>query len=200
MEKKKTYLFFVMMLVLIIAFVFVNQSSLIGNIILQDKQKIKLGYCPTMESEAMELAKNNNYELVRFGSASEVLFVLNNNQIDKGLIGRKAKLNEISKNIKETTLKSGYTFVTNKKDFLEYSELPSLDIHTYLTPKEVNVLIPNNKNISYYESKQEVINKILEEKVVLVSWEDWQDGFELLVFMDGNEKVKDFRGVFLYEN
>lgn len=188
------------MLVLIIAFVFVNQSSLIGNIILQDKQKIKLGYCPTMESEAMELAKNNNYELVRFGSASEVLFVLNNNQIDKGLIGRKAKLNEISKNIKETTLKSGYTFVTNKKDFLEYSELPSLDIHTYLTPKEVNVLIPNNKNISYYESKQEVINKILEEKVVLVSWEDWQDGFELLVFMDGNEKVKDFRGVFLYEN
>ncbi len=200
MEKKKTYLFLVMMFVLIIGFVLVNQSSLIGNVIFQDEQKIKLGYCQTMESEAIELAKDNDYELVKHGSASEVLFALSNEEIDKGLIGRKAKLNEISKNIKETTLKSGHILVTNKKGFLEYSELPYLEIHTYLTPKEVNTLTPDNKNIFYYEFKQEAINKISEEKAVLIPWDDWRDDFELLVVMDGNKKVKDFRGVFLYEN
>lgn len=198
MKKQKTNKIIILTIALILIFLII-QPSLRGNVI-QDKQKMKLGYCPTMDDDALNLAKDNNYELVKFGSASEVLSSLNNNQIDKGLIGRKAELSEINKDVKETTLKSGYTLVTNKKIFLDYSQLLSLEIHTYLPNKETKDLISNNQSIIYYGSKQEAINKISEGKAVLISWEDWQDNFELIVVMEGSKKVKDFRGAFLYEN
>ncbi len=191
--------FILLLLLLLSLLLMIVEPSLTGNVIFQNEQKIKIGYCPTMESNALEIFDGNNYELIRFSSASEVLSVLNNNQIDMGLIGRKAKEGELSSDVKETILESGYTLVSNNKEFINYSQLSGLEIYTYLPKEKVEILIPENKNTVYYESKQEAINKILEGEVVLILWEDWQDDFELLVVMDNNEKVKDFRGVFLYE-
>jgi hypothetical protein len=185
--------------VIIIAFFLIIKPSLTGDIILQDEQKIKLGYCPTMQKEAISLSEKNNYELIKFNSASEVLSSLNKNQIEKALIGRKAKNYEIHKNTKETTLESGYTLVSNKKEFINYSQLSELEIYTYLSKKITENLIPHDSKIIYL-SKNETINRISEEKIVLISWKDWEDNFELVVVMDGNKKVKNFRGAFLYEN
>lgn len=180
----------IFVLVVVSLLFFVIKPVFTGEVI--SKEKMRLGYCPTMQEEAISLSQKKDYELVKLSSASEVLYALNNNQVDKGLIGRKAKLNEINSNIKETTLKSGYTLVSKNKGFIESSQLPFLDIYTYL---EEDFNFPVNKI-----SKEEVLGNIDAGKIALISWKDWNDNFELIVVMNGNEKVKDFRGVFLYEN
>jgi hypothetical protein len=184
---KKQIIISIVALFLLIIFFVVN-TYFTGNVV---EEKIKLGYCPTMKEDAKTLSEKENYELVEFLSASEVLFALKNNQIDKAVIGRKAKLNEISIDTKETVLESGYTLVSNKKDFIDYSQNFSIEIYTYL---EEEFDFPVIKT-----SKEEVLEKVKEGKVALIYWEDWNDDFELVVVMNGNEKVKEFRGAFLYE-
>jgi hypothetical protein len=162
-------------------------------------EKIKLGYCPTMQEEAISLSEKNNYELVKFDYAIDVLSALKNKQIDNALIGRKAKLSEINKNTKETILKSGYTLVSKKGGFIDSSQLANYEIYTPLSESIAENLLPGYSKIIYL-TKEEAIERISMGKIVLISWEDWNDNYELIVVMKDNEKVKDFRGAFLYEN
>lgn len=161
-------------------------------------EKIKLGYCPTMQKDAIEVAEEENYELIDFRAASAVLSALNNEQIDKGMIGRKAKQHEINSGINEKVIESGYTLVTNKKSYINYFQLTDIEIYTYLSKSVAEDLIPENSQIVYLD-KGEVFEKIYQGKFALISWDDWKERFELAVVVNGNEKVKDFRGVFLYE-
>ena len=190
-------------LVLFLSFIFIFNGFLFtGKIIGSENhldERLKLGYCPTMKGDAEALAQENNYELITFGSSYQVLSALKNNQIDKGLIGRKAKLIEINSDVKETVLKSGYTLVSSERDFIDYHRINLIEIHTYLSQGIVESLTPFGSKIVYYNDKNEALEKLNQGEIVLVSWDDWQDEFELLIVMDGNEKVKDFRGVFLYE-
>ena len=163
-------------------------------------EKIKIGYCPTMQEEAKEIADKNNYELVELNSALEVLQALNKNQIDKALIGRKVYSYEKSENMIERVLDSGYTLVSNQKRFIDVSVLKNSEIHTYLKKEIVEDLFLDSSKIIYYDSKNDAIKKIYEGKLVLIFWEDWEDEFELIVVMNGVQKVREFRGVFLYEN
>ena len=163
------------------------------------REKAKLGYCPTMQDEAISLSQEKDYKLISFGSASEVLSALKNGQINKALIGRKAEKIEIGSTINEEVLKSGYTLVSKEKGFIDYSKLPSIEVYTYLSNELVSSLIPASSKI-IYQSESEVLKQINAGKIALISWDDWSDDFELIVVMNGNEKVKDFRGAFLYEN
>ncbi|MEX0920789.1 MAG: hypothetical protein WDZ62_00820 [Candidatus Pacearchaeota archaeon] len=192
MKKQLTMLIAV---ILILIFLLLK-PSLTGEVV---SQEIKLGYCPTMQEDTEILVEKENYKLIRFNSASEVLLALNNGEIDKGLIGRKAKGFELSKDIKETILESGYTLVSNKKGFVEYSQLENYKIYTYLPKDITKKLIDRNSKITYL-TKEESLKKINEGEIVLISWDDWRDDFELIVVMNGSEKVKDFRGSFLYKN
>ena len=187
--------------IVLVSLLLILKHSLTGYSVYNSEvsEKAKLGYCPTMQNEAISLSQENDYELISFGSASEVLSALKNYQIDKALIGRKAERTEINPNTKETVLKSGYTLVSNKKGFMDYSNLPSIEIYTYLSNEILSGLIPASSKI-IYEIENEVIKKISEGKIALIPWEDWNDEYELIVVINGNKKVKDFRGVFLYEN
>lgn len=189
--KKEIIVFSIILVVSISAFL-ITDSSLTGFSVYEDSEKIKLGFCPTMQEEAENLAKQNNYELVKLKSASEVLYMLKSDKIDKALIGRKAKAEEINPETKELILKSGYTLVSNQKKFVDYSQLSALDIYSHL---ENNFAFPTK-----IISKKEIESRVQESKIVLISWDDWNDYFELIVVMDGSKKVKEFRGSFLYEN
>ncbi len=164
------------------------------------ENEMKLGYCPTVKEEAIALSKEKNYELMELNSASEVLALLNKKEIDAVLIGRKAVQFEITEEVKETIIKPGHTLISKEKAIIDYSNLQGIEIHTYLTKETAESIIPEYAQIIYHSTKEEAISKTLEEEVVLISWDDWKDDFGLLVVMNKNEKVKDFRGVFLYEN
>ena len=196
--KKSIIIFAIAVVVLVLLFLIIK-PSFTGYYVYNNEitEKVKLGYCPTMQEDATSLAKEKNYELIKFDSASEVLSALKNNQIDKAIIGRKAEKNELNSNIKETILKSGYTIVSNKKGFIDYLGLPSIEVYTYLSNEIVEGLIPVSSKITYV-NKNEIIKQINEGKIVLIPLEDWNDNFELIVVMDDNEKDKEFRGIFLY--
>lgn len=196
---KKQIKILILIAIFLVSLFLITKPFLTGKTIIQNEEKIKLGYCPTMEEDAMILAGEENYELIKFNSASETLLSLKEEKINKALIGRKAKQSELNSKINEKILESGYTLTTNKKSFIEYSQLQDLEIYTYLSKEITENLIPSSSKI-IYSSKEEAVDKVLKGEAVLVSWKDWQDNFELVVIMDENQKVKKFRGVFLYEN
>jgi hypothetical protein len=188
----------IFIIALLLLFIIIINFNMTGHTIFQN-QNTSLGYCPTMKTEAENYMLNNkNIETKEFDSASSVLFALNNGEVDIALIGRKAELREINKNVKEKVLQSGCTLVSNRKAIVDYHYLDNLEIHTYLHMDIAEALIPNS-NVNYI-TKENINEHIKNGKVVLISWEDWRNEFELIVVMDGNKKAKEFRGVFLYKN
>ena len=161
------------------------------------KQTIKLGYCPTMFEEAQKISIEEGCVLTKYNSASQVLSALRNNQIQKGLIGRKTYSNEINSDIKEQVIESDFTLVSNKKGFIDYSQLNSIEIYSYSPLEEVSSLFSEEQQI-HFMKKQEALKMISQGKIVLIEWKDWQDNFELVVVMNGSRKIREFRGVFLY--
>lgn len=189
----------IFLLAILTIFILFSNVSFTGKAISEKETLPKLGYCPTMFEKAYEISKENQVEIIEFSSSVKVLNVLNKNEIEMGLIGRKANQNEISKNIKETIIESGYTLISKERTFLKSSELETLEIYTYL--KNMENTIPESK-IIYHNSKEEAMKFAFENnKPVLISWEDWKDDFNLAVVFEGEgpEKDKRFRGAFLYE-
>lgn len=206
MKLKKIILFLSLLLLLLLFFMFFqkyfkinednfNKDEIIYNLDVNFKKS--LGYCPTMKNNALKLSKENNYLLVEFESASIVLNNLKQGNIDFALIGRKAKNYEVSEGISLYVLKSGYTLITKDKSLIDLKDIHLLDVYTYLPETLVSDKF-NYLSLSYFDNFNEIFNLLDLEKVILISWDDWKDDFELLVVYDGFEKVKDFRGSFLY--
>ena len=196
--KKNKIIFITIILTAVLMLFLIIKPLLTTYFIYEDNSEkrleIKLGYCPTMYENAKQIAESNNYKLIGFDSASEVLSALKNKQINKALIGRKAYSYEINSEIKENVLESGFTLVSNQRAYIDISELSNLEIHTYFNQTKFN-----SDNLIFHSSKQEALDKISQGKIVLISWYDWNDEFELIIVMDKNQKARDFRGVFLYE-
>lgn len=189
---KRKIVIFILLLFLILFLIINNNKE--SNVILEKKY---LGYCPTMKEYAINLSKENNYSLIEFENAAQVLENLNNKKIDFGLIGRKAKNIEINEDISLEILKSGYTLINKDRNFIDVSNISNIEVFTYLSDKDVLNNF-NYLNIIYFDQFQEIYDLLKEDKVILISWDDWENDFELLVVYDGNLKFKDFRGSFLY--
>jgi hypothetical protein len=160
-----------------------------------EEKKSILGYCPTFEKYAFNLAKDNNFDLKRFESSNEVLSNLKFNNIDYGVIGRRAYSFEIDDKILEIPLEEyGFTLISPVKVFIEYSKLKDLEIHTYLKKESVEDFLGSEYNIIFHQN----IEKALEKEIVLIHWEDFQDNFELFIPIETNQKVEKFRTPILY--
>jgi hypothetical protein len=159
-----------------------------------EKQYFVLGYCETFERFAFEIRDNNEgIVLQKFPSSFDVLANLKNDKIDYGLIGRRAYSFEIDEDIKETPLQEfGFTLVSNEKGFIDYRDLKNLEIHTYLSEDIVKEFF-DFQNITY----QNKLSANLETPR-LISWEDWNDSFELFIPIENGKKVEKFRTPMLY--
>ena len=123
MNKK---IFFLCLLSFSLLLLVPGKSNMLTGHSIQQDERLKLGYCPTMNDDA-ELIKamNPEVELIEYRSASEVLAHLNSKDIDLALIGRKAKTDELN-NCFERMLKSGYTLIAPSKQFIYYNDLIKL--------------------------------------------------------------------------
>ena len=155
---------------------------------------MKLGYCPTMKEFAHSFAEKNSFEAINLGSAANVLLALNNNEIDVGIIGRKAKKAEFDGY--EKRIKDGYTLITLQKSMIRNEDLVNLEIHTDLPKDIVEKIYPELQNIVYENS---LTNAIQKGNVQLINWEQWNDKFSLLIPVDDfNNKNPKFRVPHLY--
>lgn len=161
-------------------------------------QQVSVGYCPTMKLIAEKIANNNqDIVLVQQASSAKALQELNNQNIDIALIGRLAKQDEIG-SVNEKMLGTGYTLVTNTKRFIQENDLSKIKVHTTIAKDIAKGILPESE-IAFYSTMQEAITNGLSE-AVLIDWNDYKDEYELLVVMNGAQKVERFRIPVLYSN
>ena len=150
---------------------------------------MKIGYCPTMKKYLINLAKNNEIELIDLGSARQVLHLLEKDEIDVGVIGRQAQKSEFKGVVKR--IGTGYTLITAMKSMIPNENLEMLEIHTYVSKEIIKQKYPYLKNVVYHNSLKEALS---EGKIQLISWDEWDDEFKLLIPVDNfNNKNSDFR-------
>jgi len=135
------------------------------------------------------LFRNDEFELINLGSAGQVLYLLDNDDIDVGVIGRQAKKSEFEGVLKR--IGKGYTLITTMKSMIFNKDLEMLEIHTYISKEIVEQKYLYLKNIIYHDSLKDTLDK---GKIQLISWDDWNDNFELLIPVDDfKNKNPDFR-------
>jgi len=150
---------------------------------------MKIGYCPTMEEYVKKIENIQDFEIINLGSAGRALFFLSNDEIDIAVIGRKAKKREFVGY--EKVSGEGYTLITDSKSMVLKDELKNLRIDTAISKEIVEKEFPELENVVYHKTLQEALNN---GEVQLISWNDWDDEFELLIPVDEfNNKVKKFR-------
>ena len=159
--------------------------------------RIILGICPTMSIFAQELTKKNKgLEIINLGSAAQVLYSLSNNEIDVGLIGRKAKKSEFEGYSKELKNDNKFTLVSRQKDFILKDELEHLPIYISLKPEIIKKEFPELKNIIFVNKST---GELKSGEVRLISWDNWNDNFELLIPIDKfHNKIIKFRKSYLF--
>ncbi|NCF75400.1 MAG: hypothetical protein GWO87_02865 [Xanthomonadaceae bacterium] len=156
---------------------------------------MKIGNCPTMGKYTEEISKKYSLDIVRNRSAAEVLYNLSAGNFDIGLIGRKAEkagFIDYEKRLKDV----GYTLIYREKSTIDYRQLGAITVHTYLPENIVKNNFPEFRNIIYHQSLEKSLK---EGKINLISWDDWDDRFNLLIPIDefGN-KIEKFRTPILY--
>jgi len=150
---------------------------------------MKIGYCPTMEKYLKKYIDNKNFELINLGSARQVLSLLDNDEIDVGVIGRQAKKSEFNGVLKR--IGTGYTLITTTKSMISNDDLETLEIYTNISKEIIKQKYPYLKNIIYHNSLKDALSN---GKIQLISWDNWNDNFELLIPIDDfNNKNPDFR-------
>ena len=159
--------------------------------------KIKIGICPTMKVFSDQILKQNtNLEIIDLGSAARVLFALSNNELDIGLIGRKAKQREFNGFSREFNSIEGYTLVSNQKGFILENNLSQIKITTSIKKEVIEEKFPKFSKINYYKK---LPLELEENETRLISWDDWNDSFELLIPVDEfNNKILDFRKPYFF--
>jgi len=152
-------------------------------------RKMKIGYCPTMEEYVKKIKNIQDFEIINLGSAARALFFLNNDEIDIAVIGRKAKKREFVGY--EKVSGEGHTLITDSKSMILKDELKNLKIDTVIPKEIVEKEFPELENVVYHKTLQDALDN---GKVQLISWNDWDDKFDLLIPVDEfNNKVKKFR-------
>ena len=150
---------------------------------------MKIGYCPTMEEYVKNIKNILDFETINLQSAGRVLSFLSNDKIDIAVIGRKAKKREFVGY--EKVDGKGYTLITHSKSMIPEKELTNLRIDTNVPKDIVEKDFPELENVIYHKTLQEALDK---GNVQLISWDDWNDNFELLIPVDDfYNKIKKFR-------
>ena len=162
---------------------------------MENRKKIKIGFCPTMTKYAKKIVAENDFQPIPFSGAAEALYFLKGDQIDIALIGRKAGKKEF--NGFEKKLKDGYTLINQqRKQMIPKDFLPKIEIHTYLSPEIVRKKFPELKLIHFHK---ELSESLVGGEIILIDWKDWRDNFFLLIPVENNhQKVEKYRTPFLY--
>lgn len=163
----------------------------------QARQTLILGYCDTFEEYAIDFyERNRSIDLERMDSTSTVLEMLMNDQIDYGVVGRRAYSHEIDEDFVEIPLEDfGYTLVANELGIIEYSDLQFHKIHTALEREIVeNFFSFDTKRVIYHDNLEDA----LAGNITLINWEDWNDELFLLIPLENGTKVEKFRTPILY--
>lgn len=154
-----------------------------------------VGYCPTVEPYAREIAEDRDAKLIRYASAAAVLQALRLERIDVAVIGRLAFPGEYP--AAGRRLEQGYTLIGPAAVMVPYDSVVARAIATALPAEIVETNFPEFAQVVFFESAEQALAS---GAPVLIDWDDWQDGFQLVtpLYPDGR-KVEKFRTPVVFE-
>jgi len=163
-------------------------------------EKIRIAFCPTMKSFAESIHHEiDTVQLVPAGSAAVVLEMLKGGMVESVLIGRTAKSYELGNDIEFKRLKEGITLVYKDKTSISKDQLKEIPVKTYLDKDSLGGVAGFFTKIAYIKSKDDCLKGGLSIPA-LINWRDFRDSFELLIPVDENGKVPEFRAPVIYYN
>jgi len=161
----------------------------------KEEKKLTLAYCNDFIQDAIALAEQNDLDLKRLPNSFDVLANLKSGNIDYAVIGRRAYSDEINSEIVEIPMKEyGWTLVSSERDFVEYSDIENLEIHTYLDQEEIQDFFSYEPSFVFHED----IDSAFSSGIALISWEDFRDDFELVIPMQDDTRLEKFRTPILF--
>lgn len=198
MKRKNTILTIALIVLLILTGCHSTNINAKQDTDLMIKEKLTLGYCPTMSDYAKAI-KSDNLDIIPFGSTFEILKNLRQEKIDIALVGRIAKENEIAPNYGEIQIGEGLTLITDSKRLIDISELHKIKIATYLSEEKIEMYKDDFLEVIYTENiDQALLSR--DKNVILIDWKDFQDDFELLIPIKEGKKIEKYRIPVLYFN
>ncbi len=159
---------------------------------------IRIGYCPTMQRYLSQF-ENERFSFSLYPNSAFALQALWVQEVDAVLIGRRAAQDELPGGILERQLQEGYTLVGLVYQEVPYSSLRAMTVYTDVDVKIARELLPEETEVQFVQSFDTgIIQNFSSLEVALISWEDYEGSLQLIVPMDGDKKVINFRTPFLY--
>ena len=128
-------------------------------------------------------------------SAGRALTYVDRGMSNGCIIGREAKIKEISDKVKKIRYANGHTLVYTQKMGITEVDLESITIYTYLPENEIQYLTKFFKEIIHLQTLDDCLKN---DAPVLIDWKDWRDEFEMFISMQGNDKTPEFRAPMLF--
>ncbi len=162
------------------------------------KERVTVGYCPTMADLAKETAsKNSHVSLQAFDYTAQALNELNKGSVDLVLVGRLAENDELD-NAFEKRLRQGLTLAGREKRLIHVSRLKNNRIHTSVDEQLAREYLQDTENILFYDSVESAIREGINE-IVLIDWRDYAGGLALVIPVDdAGNKIEKFRIPVIY--
>lgn len=159
-----------------------------------------MAFCPTMQPFAESITGSIDLvQPVPAGSAAMVLQMLKSGIVESVLIGRTAKSYELGNEVEFKRLKEGITLVYKDKTSISKDQLKEIPVKTYLDKNSLGGVAGFFTKIAYIKSKDDCLKGELSIPA-LINWRDFRDSFELLIPVDENGKVPEFRAPVFYYN
>lgn len=163
-------------------------------------KNIRLGACPTMARYYLPDRVDSivGYEIVSFNNTMEVMAALRANEIDIAYVGRPARISEGVADLSAFPLRTGWTIVGRSNRMIDESVLERAVVHTIADSLTIKRLLPPTVTIRHHESDSTAFESCGPDEMVLLSWDDYQQAYPLVIPSNSAGKLPRFRRPTLY--
>lgn len=164
------------------------------------KPPVMIGYCPTMRPYVELLLQSHDaLIIIQYDSAAQVMQALNSGIIHGAIIGRVAREDEINEGISLIRLADGYTLIASDQSIIRYEDLQKIPILTTAEKKDVDKLLPEVTDITYYQDFDNMLSEMGRSEAVFLRWSEVSPIQNLLIPVDRQGlKVALFRSPHFY--
>jgi hypothetical protein len=169
-------------------------------VIEQHLETVKVGYCPTMQPHIQALMSTHQSIIPElYDNSAAAMQALYEGQVQAILIGRTARQNELSDQLRLVRLVDGLTLITHQPGVIRFEDIPKITLLTCEDEAAIADLIPVRFNVVYFDEFDQMLVNFDATVAVLLRWSQVSPVDNLLVPVDAaGNKVAGFRSPHFY--
>jgi hypothetical protein len=162
-------------------------------------KRIRLGACPTMRHHYLPDAIDSaDYRVLPFSNTKEVMAALRAKEIDIAYVGRPARISEGVTGLSAFPLRTGWTLVGRSNRIIDESAFAQAVVHTSADSLIIKRYLPPAVTIRSHASISAALDSCGQDEVVLLSWDDYDESYPLVIPSNIDGKLPRFRSPTLY--